>query len=187
MELKKVLAKYNIVGVISNYKFNLDENKLVSEVIKRKIDQALKIVGLDNSIKNKYVKELSEAEKFKIDLISKVNKEVIIIGNLSNMLNYKERNNIKKILLKISKSYNKKIIIIDNDINSIMDIIEYYFVLKNNKLVYKTRNVYDDELYKYTTMPPIISFVKEANKKGANLKEYTNIHELLKAIYRSVS
>ena len=188
MEIRKYLKNYNIVSVISNYKTSIkSDEKVINLLNKKKIEQSLKMMSLNKDILDKKFGELSLSEQFKVDLLTKLNKEIILIGNLSTDLKYKDREIIIKMLVKLTTDYNKKVLIIDDDISEIMDICKYYLVLQNKDVIYETDNVYDDELYKYTKMPEIISFVKKINKKGIKLKSYTNIHELIKAIYRSVS
>lgn len=186
MELKGILDKYKIIGVISNYESNISKNKLVKTILKDNYDKKLKLVGLDNSILNKRYRDISLSEKFKVDLLTKINNKVIIIGGLSTNLIYKDRVFIKKLLIKISNSYNKKIIIIDDQIKELMDICRYFIIVKDKKIIYKTNNVYDDKLYKYINIPPIIEFVKKIQDSGIKMDNYTDNYELLKAIYRSI-
>lgn len=187
MELKEYLNKYRIIGIVADYQNHLDGNMKVKEIITRRIDKSLKLVNLNDDIKEKLYKELDLCDQIKIDLISKINEDVIIIGNLSKNLNYKDQEFIKKILIKLVDNYNKKVVMIDSNIEVMMGFIRYYFVLQQKKIVYKTNNVFDDRLYEFVKMPRIISFIKLANMHGANLSNNTDIHELIKEIYRSVS
>jgi len=57
-------------------------------------------------------------------------------------------------------------------------------VIYDKKIVYMTNDIFDDKLYNYVDMPNIVKFIKLANKKGALLKETTDINELIKDIYR---
>ena len=186
MELKNILNKYKILGVLSNYESNISENKLVKTILKDNYDKKLKLVGLSDNILNKKYKSLTLSEKFKVDLLTKINNKIIIIGGLSTSLNYKDRIFIKKLLLKISNNYDKKIIIIDDQAKELMDICRYFIVIKNKKIVYKTNDIYDENLYKYVSIPPIIEFVKSIQNKGIKMDNYTDTYELLKAIYRSI-
>lgn len=186
MELKNILNKYKLIGVLSNYESNINENKLVKTILKDNLEKKLKLVNLDTSILNKKYKSLSLSEKFKVDLLTKINKKTILIGGLGTNLNYKDRIFIKKLLQKISNNYDKSIIIIDDDLSSIMDICKYFIVVKNKKIIYKTSDVYDDNLYKYVSIPPIIEFVKYIQNKGIKIDNYIDNYELLKAIYRSI-
>lgn len=187
MELKKYLDKYNTIGILSDYKVSLDDNKKVSDIlISKNNNQLLKFLNLNDSLLEKKIKELSLSEKIKIDLLSKVNNDIIITGGFSNNLIYKDREIVSKFLLKLSNDFDKKIIIIDNNIETVMNICKYFIVIQNNKILYKTTDIYDKGLYNYVDKPEIVNFVLKAKDKGIDLEYYTDIHELLKAIYRSI-
>ena len=62
----------------------------------------------------------------------------------------------------------------------------YVIIFLNKKIVYKTNDIYDENLYKYVSIPPIIEFVKCIQNKGIKMDNYTDTYELLKAIYRSI-
>ncbi len=187
MELKDILNEYGLVGVISTYKFTLDKEKRVKDLHIKNLDKALKMVNLEEEVKDKYLSVLSLDELFKIDLISKLDKDIIIVGNLSSCLNYKEREFIKKLLLKLVNSYHKKIIVIDNDVQLFFNLVKLIVVINGKDILYKTKDFYDDNLYKYTKVPKIVELVKYLNKKGRRIQETTDIYELIKDIYRSVS
>ena len=187
MELKDLLIEYGLVGVISTYKFTLDEDQKVEDLNIKNIDKALKMVNLKEEVKDKYLKDLSLDELFKIDLINKLDKEIIIVGNLSNCLNYKDRDFIKKLLLKLVNNYHKKIIVIDNDVKVFFNLVKVVVVVNGKDILYETKDFYDDNLYKYTSRPKIIELVKYLNKEGRNIQKTTDIYELIKDIYRRVS
>ena len=187
MELVKYLNKYIIIGVISNYKNSLKEDLLVKDLLNSKNNKdLLKFLNLSDNLLEKKINELSLSEKTKIDLLSKINNDIIIIGGFSNNLIYKDKELICKFLIKLNQRFNKKIIIIDSDISALMNICKYFIVLKDNKVLYKTNDVYDNKLYYYINKPEIVTFVQNARKKGILLDNYTDIYELLKAIYRSI-
>jgi energy-coupling factor transporter ATP-binding protein EcfA2 len=187
MEMKDLLNKYNIIGVISNYKHHLDLNNKVKDLNVNNLDNALKMVSLDNIDINKELKDLSISELWKIDLMTKLNSEIIIIGNMSNSLNYKDRELMKKLFIKLSRNYNKKIVIIDENVELFFDLVKRIVVLNNKKVIYETSDFFDLELYKYTNIPKIIDFITYINSDKRRLNQTTDIYELIKDIYRSVS
>lgn len=186
MEIKELVNKYKIIGVISNYKDSLNDELFVKDLNIKNLEKAYKMVNL-NDISNKKIKDLSFDERFKLDFISKLDNDIIIIGNISNSLVYKEQEFIKKLLLKLCNDYNKKIVIIDNKIDIFLNFINNICVLEDNKIKYISNDLYDDNLYKYVKMPKIIEFVKYINKDNKVLMESTDIYELIKDIYRCVS
>lgn len=187
MELTSYLDKYKIIGVIANYKCSLPSNKLVKNIITSPKKEKLLIkFNLSIELLDKKFSQLSISEKFKIDLLSKLNEDIIIIGNLSSSLIYRDRMMIIKLLKKLNDNYNKKIIIIDDDMSVLMKICNYFLVLKNKKIVYKTEKIYDDKLYDYCRKPKIVDFIYKANNNNVQLEKYTDVYELIKAIYRSL-
>ena len=187
MEIKEYLNKYGLIGVISDYEISLDKNKLVKDLDIKNRDKAFKMVNLDNSILDKEIKERSLDNLLKIDLLTKIDKEIIIVGNLSKCLNKKDLEYLKKLFLKLVNNYHKKIVVIDNDVNAFFDLVKIVLVLKDKQIVYETNNFYDDKLYQYCKMPKIVEFIKYINRDNKRLEEVTDIYELIKDIYRSVS
>lgn len=186
MEIKDMLNNYGIIGIVSSYNSILINDKVSNLEIKN-ISNALKMVGLSLEVLNTLTSDLTLSEKFKIDLATKLDNDIIIIGNLSKNLLYKDIEYIKKLLIKLNSEYNKKIVVIDEDINVFINLVKCIYVIKNKSIVYSTINLYDDELYKYVKMPKIIEFVKYVNSNNKNLNEHLDIHELIKDIYRRLS
>lgn len=186
MELKELLNTYEIIGIVSNYQSSLPDI-LVSNLNIKNMNKALLMVGLDESILSKKVSELTLSELFKVDLLTKLDKDIIIIGNLSKNLIYKDIEFINKLLLKLNNEYNKKIVIIDEDIKVFMNLVKYIYVMKNKQIIYSTNNFFDDELYKYVKMPKIIEFIKYVNKDEKRVDETLEIYELIKDIFRRLS
>ena len=175
-----------IIGIVSNYKINL-ENKLVSELDIKNVDKALIMVGLDNSILNKKTNELTLSEQFKIDLATKLDKDIIIIGNLRKNLIYRDIEYIKKLLIKLNNDFHKKIVVIDEDVTVFFNLVKYIYVMKNKEIVYETDDFFDNELYKYVKVPKIIEFINYVNSIEKRVDNTTEIYELIKDIYRRLS
>ena len=186
MEIKDMLKKFGIIGIVSSYNSNL-KNDMVSNLEIKNINNALKMVGLTDECLNTLTSDLTLSEKFKIDLATKLDKDIIIIGNLSKSLLYKDIEYIKKLLIKLNNEYNKKIVVIDEDINVFINLVKCIYVIKNKDIIYSTNNFYDDELYKYVKMPKIIEFIKYVKEKNYEINEHLDIHELIKDIFRRLS
>jgi len=187
MEIKDIGKNMGIIGIISSYKSSLNISGTVSNLNIKDINNALKIVGLDEAYVTKKMTELTNSELFKVELATKLDNDIIVIGDMYSSLNYKDREFIKKLLIKLYSEYRKKIVVIDNNVESFINLTSNLFVIKNKKIIYETKNLYDDELYKYVRMPKIIEFIKYVNKDKKILSENTDIYELIKDIYRVVS
>lgn len=186
MEIKNILKNDKIIGVIGNYQSTL-QSCFIKDLNIKNISKALIMVGLDDTFINKRFEELTLSEQFKIDLATKLNKDIIIIGNLSKNLIYKDIEYIKKLLLKLCNEYHKKIIVIDEDVNIFFNLVKHIYVLKDKKIVYDTNDFFDDNLYKYVKMPKIIDFIKYVNKDEIRINNNLEIYELIKDIFRRVS
>ena len=182
-----LVKDYGIIGICSSYGSTLIKEGKVAELPIKNMTQALKMVSLDESIMNKEINDLTLSEKFKLELATKLQDNIIIIGNMANTLNYKDQEYIKKLLIKLNSDYNKKVIVIDNDIKVFFNLVKRIYVIQDKKILYETSNFFDDGLYKYMNMPKIVEFIKYVNKDKKYLKETIDIYELIKDIYRSVS
>lgn len=187
MEIKDLVNKYGIIGVISNYKCSLKMAGTVKDLGINNSLNALKMVGLDKEVYEKKMVDLSLSELWKIDLATKLNEKIIIIGNLASSLNHKDLLYMQKLLLKLHEDYGKKIVIIDEDVKVFFNVVKYVVVLEDKQIIFATDNFFDKELYMYVKMPEIISFLTYVNKDGKKLQETIDIYELIKDIYRNVS
>lgn len=187
MEIKELIKNNEIIGIVSNYENNLNINGYVKDINIKDLSKALKMVLLDDSYLDKKVSDLTLNEQFKIELMTKLNKEVIIIGNLSKVLNNKDIDYFKKLFLKLNNNYHKKIVIIDNDIKVFFNLVKRIYVMKNKNILYDTDNFFDQELYKYVKCPQIVDFIFYLEKNNKEIMHTTDIYELIKDIYRRVS
>ncbi len=184
--MKDIIKKYEIIGIVSNYKISLDNSLKVKDLDIKNLPQALKMVGLTEDCIDKFINDLTLSELFKVDLATKLNKDIIVIGGLSNYLNYKDQEYIKKILTKLNQDYHKYIIVIDENVKVFINLVKRIYVLDNKNIVYETSDFYDLELYKYTKMPKIIEFINYVNQNN-KINKTLDIYELIKDIFRSVS
>ena len=74
-----------------------------------------------------------------------------------------------------------KIIYISKNINCIIPNTDYYIITKDNKVVYS-----GDDINSLPVKTELMEIVDLANKKGAKLKYYKDVNDLLKAIYKNV-
>ncbi len=179
----KVTVKEEIREYIKNYRYKTND-------IDKHIVDSLKIVGLGEKFLTRNPKTLSYTEQKKLQLASimSYNPEIIILENFERGFNYKEREYFRKLFLKLKNKFKKTIILMGTDLTFMFDIVDNVHVLNKGKLVLSGDKYifYDDELYKYVEMPPIINFTKYAQEQGHNILEYTDLKELIKELYRNV-
>jgi len=150
-----------------------------------KVIELFNELGVKNSLLKKRIKYLSSGELKLILLVYVLlnNKEVLIFDYFDKCLSNKLK---KKVINYLKTKYDGKLVFISND-------LVFLNTLSNNIIVFKDNNiVFNDEfikLYKSKiklNYPPIIKFIKLANKKQAKLSFTVDSKELLKDIYRSV-
>lgn len=126
--------------------------------------------------------------KMQLALALFLNVKIIILDYFEKGMAYYELDYLKKLLNKINNMYHKTVIIFSNDISSFLDIINDVVIFKNGKIVYNgdKNSFYDSMLYNYIDQPDIIHYINYLNDKGHKIDNYTDMKELLKAIYRDV-
>lgn len=172
---KLLTLDFNILGVVIPL---VKVPEISKENLNFKKKNTLKMVLL-NKIPNK----LSTADISKLQLATQINEEVICLFDFSKGLNFKELNYFKRLFKDMTKKYNKKIILVSRDVDFLAQFADT-FAIYQHKIVYYTKDIFDDALYKYIDMPKIVKFIKYANLKNANLTSTVDINELIKDIYR---
>lgn len=182
----------NSVYIKSNYKrmqvkeyilkkTKCDEEKLVS---------SLKLVNLSSKILDKDLKVLSATEYLKIELAICLilNLKTIILYQFDKYFMEKELAFFKRLLKKLVVKYNKTVVLIDANLSFMLDFVDRLVLLEENNVikVYDKEDFYNDELKDYMDIPNIIDFVKYVNRDNKILNNYTDIKELIKAIFREV-
>lgn len=152
-----------------------------------KILEVFKSLGLHEDLLNKKIKILSTNE-FKLVLLAHLiieDPEVYIFDYFEVGLSFRNRKMFVN-LLKSLKSEGKTIIVITNNIGFLYEISDNIMVVEERKMIY---NGGKNDLFvarRIKEYPPIIDFIRKANKKDANLLYTMDRKELLKDIYRSL-
>lgn len=200
MELAKIFNNQEpgkIYGLIGNYDFMTNTSNFsivleyrfkgqVKEYLKNpKMEQALKMVMLDSTYLDKTIDDLSPTELKIISLAKALieNKKYIYLDYFEKGLNYKEKENYKRLFKKISKDYHKTIIIHTNDLKFLWDICDEIINVDNNKITNISKADYfniDNDV----DIPEIVEITKLLKEKNIKIENYKNPLDLLKAIYR---
>ena len=170
--------------------FGLKYYKYKLERIDNRVVDSIKMVGLDTNCLDKNPRELSTIEQKKVMLAAVLafNPKVLIFDDFEKGLSKKEKSDLKKLLRMLKDRFNKVIIIITNDVSFMFDFCNRIIVLKDG-MVYLDGGrdlYYDDRLYELVNMPVAVEFVKDMNNKGHKLEKYTDVKDVLKAVYRDV-
>ncbi len=157
-----------------------------------RINDALKLVGLDES----YLKlnplrlTLVDAKKVALACTLIYNPSIIILDEFTNGLDYNDKAELLRLLKLLKNKYKKTIILLSKDTSFCYEISDYIYLMHLTKIVGEgTREIlHDEEKLKEIGLevPKIVSFVNECKKAGHDIDYYTNIHDLIKGVYRDV-
>lgn len=160
--------------------------------IKKRVNDALKMVNLDESYlkRNPFTLSCGEKRKVAIASILAFNPGVIIFDEPVLGLDSKSKKSLLKIIRLLKNRYNKTIIIVTNDLefahlitDEVVVINEGQIVLQGNKYDVFTQDVEQYGLKK----PRIIEFEQMVfNEKKVKLFYRDDINDLMKDVYRNV-
>lgn len=193
MEIKGKIYSYIGDNIYST--FNLKKEVYVLDNIHKysdtkKIIEALKMVNLSEDYLLKKSNDLSNAEYNKLRLVSDLvnNEKIIILDYFDKGLCYKEKEYFKRLFKKLSKIYGINFYIKTNDFAFCIDLVDEYLLFKNNKIVKSVlkKDIYREEVYKYYDKHTLVDFVVKSRKHNHLKDDYTDIKDILKAIYREL-
>lgn len=160
------------------------------KISKKRINDSLKMVGLDDSFLDRKIKTLSDSERFQVALATtlSINPKVLILDDPTCFLDEKLKNELIKLLKIMKHKYNKTIVILSNDTDFLLRLVDYIYVINNNKVLLhgnKYEVLKNSKLKKANIhIPDIIKFQMEFEKKGKIKMEYRdNINDLIKDVY----
>ncbi|MCI5643078.1 MAG: ATP-binding cassette domain-containing protein [Peptoniphilus sp.] len=167
------------------FKYKLDKLEV------RAID-SLKLVGLDESYLNMNPLDLTVVDAKKVALACAIiyNPKVLILDEFTTGLSYTDKKELTSLLKMLKNKYNKTIILLTKDTNYAYPISDTVHILRLTRLVKSGgKELFrDTRLLKSNNLevPKIVSFIEKCNKKGHDISQYTNIHDLIKGVYRDV-
>ena len=164
----------------------------INELNDRK-NEIIKMLEIDDNILNKSIYEISESEYVKVAIASVLlyNPEIIIIDELLDSLDFKNKEKIFKLFIKLKKFFRKKIVVITSNVDDIYEFIDYIIIVDEGKIIlhgnkYEVYNNYDLLKEKNIHIPNIVTFIKKMRDKGVKLDNVDNTNELIKTIYREI-
>src|SRR5574344_769522 len=171
----------------------LSFNYRTNELDKR-VSDALKMVGLDDSYLERDPFKLSNGEQRKVAIASILayNPKTIIFDEPTVGLDFESKKNLIKLIRMLKNRYNKTIVIISHDIDLVHLIADNVIVMNNGSVV-TTGNKYDVFTNQKILdicgikMPKVIELsYKVLQQKGIKMGYRDDINDLLKDIYRYV-
>lgn len=167
--------EWTVKRFLNGYKFKVDNNIL----------EIFSELEISYSLLKRKLKDLSKGQ-FKLILLvyTILNKKtVVILDYFDKGLSYKYK---KRIINYLKSKYNGSLVVISNDLIFLNNMCKYLIVFKDGNIVFNDvfENIYKSRIK--IDYPPIVKFIRLANKKNAKLSYTVDNKELLKDIYRSV-
>lgn len=180
-------VKDQIEYYVREYNYRLKE-------LQDRENEIITMLEIDRKILERSVYSISESELYKVMIASIMlcNPENIIFDEVLFSLDYKSKNKILKLLMKLKKFFNKTIIIICPNIDDIYEFVDDIIIIDEGKILLHGNKyeIYNDNYdlikEKNIRIPTIVEFIKQMKEKGINLDNVDNINELIKTIYREM-
>lgn len=180
-------VKKEIAFGMKYFKYKLDN-------IDKRINDALKMVGLDETFLDRNPFELSSGEMRKVAIASILafNPKVIIFDEPTVSLDNRSKKELLRLLIRLKDKYNKTIIIVSHDMDMLYQITDNYIVLNDGFLLIDgdRETVFKDlKLLRINkiVIPRVVEFIEKAKvKRGIKLSNEDNIRDLIKTVFRNV-
>ena len=193
MEVKGRIYSYIGDNIYST--FNIKKEVYILDHINKytdtsKIIEALKMVNLSEDYLLRKSNDLSNTEYNKLRLASDLvnNEKLIVLDYFDKGLCYKEKEYFKRLFKKLSKNYGISFYIKTNDFAFCADIVDEYLIFDGNRIIKNVlkKDVYDEGIYKYYDKHTLLDFVLKSRRYNHLKDNYTDIKDVLKAIYREL-
>ncbi len=163
--LSSLTVSENIALSLSNSNFNKQQ-------IEKKVNEVLKIVGLENKADN-YPKNLSGGQKQRVGIARSLvlQPEVLLCDEATSALDPQTTKEILSLLQKVNEEYNLTIIVITHEMDVIKDLCDQVAIIDRGSIV-ESGNVFDvlvspQAQITKTFMEPLI--------KTAEISEYLSL------------
>ena len=173
--------------------YEIENKSIVLKNDLKKINDSLKIVGLNKLSLDRNINTLSESEKKLLQLAIALlsNPEVLIFEEPFNKLDLKNEKKLVLLLRKIKEKYDKTIIFISPNSNLLYKYTDYLIVYDDKLLREgKTSTILEDvEFLKRNSLsvPEIVEFTYLAKKKyNVKIDYHSDIRDIIKDIYKHV-
>ena len=161
---------------------------------KKKMEDSLKIVGLNTKILERRITTLSSSEKVLVQLAIALlsNPNLLIMNDVFKTFDKETEKKTIMLLQKIRDQYNKTIVFVTNDSNFLYKYTTHLIIEKNNKILLEgeTKDLFQrvDFLRKNKiNIPEIVEFTYIAKKKKqVKIDYHKDVRDIIKDIYKHV-
>lgn len=173
--------------------YEIRRKRLIIKNPKKKINDSLRIVGLDDTYLNRNINSLSSSEKILIILAISLlpNPDIIILEDIFKYFDKEKEKRLIILLEKIRDEYNKTIVLINDDSEVLYKYTSNLIIKKNNLFIEdETNRLFQrvDFLHKNNIkVPEIIELTHLIKKKKkVKLEYHKDVRDILKDIYKHV-
>lgn len=180
-----------VLNLLNDY---VIKHKIYVKDPNKKIKDAIKIVGLEESIIEKNVYELSYSEKKILQLAMALltNPEIIIIDEPFKTLDKVNEKKLIMLLQRLKEQFARTIVILTDDSNILYKYTTDMIFIKNDEILLsgETNEIYQrvDFLKRNRfDIPEIVEFTYIANKKkNAKIDYHKDVRDIIKDIYKHI-
>lgn len=180
------------INLKNTYNAELVKKYILKETscVDKKLLDSLKLVHLSEEVLDKKMNFLSSSEVLKVELAILLIKNVdcIVFDSFDKFFMEKELFFFKKLFKKLVKKYHKTFVFLNSNLAFFLEFADRIVVRKSKKnfLVFDKPTFYEEELLNLVNPPKIIEFVNYLRENDKKILPYTDLKELLKAIFREV-
>lgn len=208
MEISDFVKKNKIIA-LSNFKVSevnavdcfvvrtrtLPDNISVREYLSKvcsndkRLEDSCKMVNENSDFLNRVVRYLSTTELLKLFLMEALlgKYKNIVLVNFDMYFMEKELLFFKKLFRKLVDKYDKSIVMFCDNVNFMFDLVDEMYLNTVDRIYeFDGKDLYNKKIYKYLDKPKIVDFIEYLGNNGKAFDNYTEMKELLKAIYREV-
>lgn len=126
------------LSVEEDIAFGPENLGLKRELIQERVDNSLKIIGL-NKLRNQFIFKLSGGEKQRLAIggILAMKPDLVLFDEPTSDLDPKGTKDIIKSIFQLAKEENKGIILVEHKLNDIIEIIDKVYIINDGKILLK--------------------------------------------------
>ena len=199
-ELNNLIKKNRIIGIVDinhisksiNLQINVKDELLSTKRSLKKINDSLRLVGLNSTVLEKKFVKLSSGQQTKVyvakALLTRGNN--IVLEDPTNHLDSYSKKNLIKLVKLMKLRYNKTIVIFSHDTDFLHKASDYVLIMDNGNIIlqghkYEVFSQYSILKKYHVKIPKIMEFSKMVKeKKNINIGFRDDTNDLMKDIYR---
>lgn len=168
--------------------YEIRREKLSINNPKKKINDSLRIVGLDSTYLERKINTLSQSEKVLVKLAITLlsNPNTIVVHDIFKYFDKVNEKNLIMLLQRIKDNYNKTIIIVTDNTDLLYKYTKHIVVIKKNKVLIDDDIKVLEKDNSYVKTPEIVELTNIIRKKNIKIGYHKDVRDILKDIYKHV-